>query len=156
MPRRGKVKRRVIPPDAKYNSSMVAKFINMCMLRGQKATAEKIVYSALDIIQRQLNKNPVEVLEQAIKNATPLLEVKARRVAGATYQVPVEVPPERGISKAMKWIIHSARERKGKPMAERLASEIIDAYNGQGASIKKKEDLHKMAEANRAFVHYRW
>jgi small subunit ribosomal protein S7 len=128
----------------------------MVMLRGQKATAERIVYSALDIVETRLRKNPMEVLEGAIKNATPLLQVKPRRVAGATYQVPVEVEPHRGLSMAMRWLIHSARAKKGKPMAERLASELIDAYQGQGATIKRREDLHKMAEANRAFVHYRW
>jgi len=156
MPRRYRPERRKIPPDPKYNNVMIAKFINKVMLRGQKATAEKIVYKALELVENQARKSGPEVLEQAIRNATPLLEVKPRRVAGATYQVPVEVPPERGVSIAMRWIIQHARARKGRPMAERLAAEILDAYQGVGATIKRREDLHKMAEANRAFVHYRW
>lgn len=156
MPRRYRPKRREIPPDPKYNSVIVQKFINKVMMRGQKATAEKIVYKAMEIIEKQTGKNGLEVLEQAIKNATPLLEVRPRRVAGATYQVPIEVPPDRGLSLAMRWIIQHARARKGRPMAERLAAEILDTYQGVGATIKRREDLHKMAEANRAFVHYRW
>jgi small subunit ribosomal protein S7 len=157
MPRRaGKVVKRVIAPDARYGSVTAAKFINKIMLWGQKATAERIVYHALQSAGQQLNSNPAEVLDQAIENATPLLMVKPRRVGGATYQVPVEVPSDRGRSLAMKWLITSARNRSGKSMAEKLASELIDAVQGQGTTIKKRTDVHKMAESNRAFVHYRW
>lgn len=156
MPRRAKVVRRQINPDPKYNSVVVAKFINKVIMRGQKATAERIVYKALELIGKRLNQEPVTVLEVALRNATPLLEVKPRRVGGATYQVPVEVRPERGASLAMSWLIHSARARAGRSMVEKLAAEIADAYQGQGLSIKKREDTHKMAEANKAFAHYRW
>jgi small subunit ribosomal protein S7 len=123
---------------------------------GKKSIAEWIVYSALEIVERQMHRDPVDVLEQAIRNATPLLQVKPRRVGGATYQVPVEVKGQRGISLAMKWLVAATRARSGKSMAEKLAAEIMDAAQGQGATIKKREDTHKMAEANRAFVHYRW
>jgi small subunit ribosomal protein S7 len=126
------------------------------MLHGKKATAERIVYDALDLVNKQLNTEPLTVLDQAIKNATPLLQVKSRRVGGATYQVPIEVEAERGLSLAMRWLISYARERGGKSMAEKLAAEIIDAAQGQGATIKKRQDTHKMAEANKAFAHYRW
>jgi small subunit ribosomal protein S7 len=157
MPRgSGKVVKRTPPPDAKYNSITVAKFINRLMLRGQKATAERIVYSALQLTAEQVNSNPEEALERAIKNAAPLLMVKSRRVGGATYQVPMEVGEDRGRTLAMRWLIASARARSGKSMEERLASELVDAVNGRGAAIKKREDLHKMAEANKAFAHYRW
>ena len=157
MPRRArKALKRIVPPDAKYNSITVSKFINRLMLRGQKPTAERIVYSALQITAQQVNSNPEEVLEQAIRNATPLLMVKSRRVGGATYQVPMEVAEDRGRSLAMRWLITSARTRSGKSMEEKLASELIDAINGRGATIKKRDDIHKMAEANKAFVHYRW
>ncbi len=156
MPRRGKVVKRQIKPDPKYNSSMVAKFINKVMLRGQKATAERIVYQALELASQRLKQPPLTILEQAVKNCTPLLRVKPRRVGGATYQVPVEVAPDQGVSIAMRWLIHSARARSGKSMVEKLAFELVDAAQGQGASIKKREEMHKMAEANRAFVHYRW
>ncbi len=156
MPRRAKVVRRQVKPDPKYGSSLVAKFINKVMLRGQKATAERIVYQALEVASQRLKQQPVAVLEQATKNVTPLLRVKPRRVGGATYQVPVEVPPDQGLSIAMRWLIHFARSRSGKSMVEKLASEFVDAIQGQGASIKKREEMHKMAEANKAFVHYRW
>ena len=135
---------------------MVAKFINRIMWEGRKATAETIVYDALDMVKEKLNAEPMEVLDQALKNATPLLQVKSRRVGGATYQVPIEVPPDRGMSLAMRWLIDFARARGGKSMAEKLASEIIDASKGQGATVKKRQDTHKMAEANKAFAHYRW
>ncbi len=151
-----KVVKRIPPPDAKYNSIMVAKFINRLMLRGQKATAERIVYNALQLTAQQVNSGPGEALERAIKNAAPLLMVKSRRVGGATYQVPMEVGEERGRALAMRWLIASARARSGKSMEEKLASEFIDAVNGRGAAIKKRDDLHKMAEANKAFAHYRW
>ena len=157
MPRgAGKVVKRIPPPDAKYNSITVAKFINRLMLRGQKATAEHIVYNALQITAQQVNNNPEEALERAIKNAAPLLMVKSRRVGGATYQVPMEVGEDRGRTLAMRWLIASARARSGKSMEERLASELVDAVNGRGVAIKKRDDLHKMAEANKAFAHYRW
>ena len=123
---------------------------------GKKRTSEGIVYGALQLLEQQVSKDPVTALEQAVRNATPLLEVKPRRVGGATYQVPVEVRPERGLSLAMRWLVGSARGRKGKSMKERLAAELIDAFQGQGVTIKKREDTHKMAEANRAFAHYRW
>jgi len=126
------------------------------MLCGKKSTAESIVYGALELLEQQVSKDPVSALEQAVKNATPLLQVKPRRVGGATYQVPVEVTPDRGLFLAMKWLITSARARSGRSMAERLAAELSDAFGGQGTTIKKREDTHRMAEANRAFAHYRW
>ncbi|MCK4387740.1 MAG: 30S ribosomal protein S7 [Dehalococcoidia bacterium] len=157
MPRRaGKVIKRIVPPDAKYNSTTVAKFINRLMLRGQKTTAERIVYDAVELASQQLNSDPAELLEQAIGNATPLLMVKPRRVGGATYQVPVEVEKDRGRSIATRWLIDSARSRTGKSMKEKLAAELIDIIQGRGATIKRREDAHRMAEANKAFVHYRW
>ena len=157
MPRRAKKSlQREIPPDAKYNSVIVAKFINKVMQRGQKATAERIVYNALQLAGQQLSKEPVETMEQAIKNVTPLLMVKPRRVGGATYQVPLEVEPRRGQSLSMKWLINSSRARTGKSMKEKLASELVDAIQGRGAAVKKHDDLHRMAEANKAFAHYRW
>jgi small subunit ribosomal protein S7 len=157
MPRRAqRVVKVVVPPDAKYGSVTMAKFINKVMLRGQKATAERIVYNALNLAGQQIEGNPTEVLEQAIKSATPLLMIKSRRVGGATYQVPVEVEKERGRSLAMRWLITSARARSGKSMEEKLADELVDAIQGRGATIKRRSDLHRMAEANKAFVHYRW
>ena len=157
MPRRArKVIKRIVPPDAKYNSTTVAKFINRLMLRGQKTTAERIVYDAVELASQQLNNDPAELLEQAIGNATPLLIVKPRRVGGTTYQVPVEVEKDRGRSIATRWLIASARSRTGKSMKEKLAAELIDIIQGRGATIKRREDAHRMAEANKAFVHYRW
>ena len=157
MPRGARrVVKRIPPPDAKYNSITVAKFINRLMLRGQKATAERVVYNALQITGQQVNSNPEEALEQAIKNVAPLLMVKSRRVGGATYQVPTEVGEDQGRALAMKCLIASARARSGKSMEEKLASELVDAVNGRGTAIKKRDDLHKMAEANKAFAHYRW
>jgi small subunit ribosomal protein S7 len=156
MPRRARLFKRVTIPEPKYNNLTLTKFMNKIMLSGKKSTAEQIVYGAMDIIEQQEKKPPVEVFEQAIKNATPQLEAKPRRVGGATYQVPVEVPAERGQSLAIRWLIKASRERAGKSMAERLAAELSDASKGQGVTIKKKEDTHKMAEANRAFAHYRW
>ena len=156
MPRRGRAITRELIPDAKYNNVTASRLINKIMMRGQKATAERIVYDAFQIMERQEHKAPASILEQAVKNATPLLEVKPRRVGGATYQVPVEVRPERSLSLAMRWLVKSARARAGKSMAERLATELIDASKGQGTTIKKRDDTHKMAEANRAFAHYRW
>jgi small subunit ribosomal protein S7 len=151
-----KLVKRIPLPDAKYNSITVAKFINKLMVRGQKATAERIIYNALQLTAQQVNSNPEEALEQAIKNVAPLLMVKSRRVGGATYQVPTEVGEEQGRALAVKWLIVSARARSGKSMEEKLASELVDAVNGRGAAIKKRDDLHKMAEANKAFAHYRW
>lgn len=148
--------RRVVSPDAKYSNSTVGKFINRLMVRGQKTTAERIVYDAMELAGQQLNGDPAELLEQAIGNATPLLMVKPRRVGGATYQVPVEVEKDRGRSLAVRWLIASARVRTGKSMKEKLAAEMIDTIQGRGATIKRREDAHKMADANKAFVHYRW
>lgn len=156
MPRRNRPERREIPPDVKYNSVLVAKFINNVMQRGKKSLAERIMYQAMDIISERTNKDPLEVFEQAIREAMPMVEVRPRRVGGATYQVPVEVRKERQQALAFRWIIESARSRPGKTMAEKLANELLDAYQGTGAAIKKKEDTHKMAEANKAFAHYRW
>jgi small subunit ribosomal protein S7 len=157
MPRGARrVIKRTPPPDAKYDSVTVAKFINRIMLRGQKSTAERVVYNALQRTADQVNSEPAEALEQAIKNVAPLLMVKSRRVGGATYQVPTEVVEEKGRALAMKWLITSARARSGKSMEEKLAGELVDAVNGRGAAIKKRDDIHKMAEANKAFAHYRW
>jgi len=156
MPRRGEVAKREMAPDAKYQNEHLARFINKVMQCGKKSTAERIIYKSLDIIEERTRENGLDVFEQAVKNATPLLKVKPRRVGGATYQVPVEVPPEQGLSLAMRWLVQSARARRGKAMAERLALELIDASRGEGATIKKRHDTHRMAEANRAFVHYRW
>lgn len=156
MPRRVRVITRQTPTDAKYDSEIVARFINRVMMRGKKSVAERIVYDALDIIEQQGAKEPASVLEQAVRNVTPQLEVKARRVGGATYQVPIEVRPERGRSLALRWLIATARARAGKSMAAKLAAELSDASKGQGTAVKKREDTHKMAEANRAFAHYRW
>jgi len=156
MPRRAKVVKRQIIPDPKYGNHTVARFINRIMKDGKKATAERIIYDALDLAGQQLKTEPVEILEQAIKNTTPLLQVKSRRVGGATYQVPIEVQPDRGTFLAMRWLVNYARARNGKSMAEKLAAEFVDAAQGQGASIKKRQDTHKMAESNKAFAHYRW
>lgn len=157
MPRRAKrVVKRIISPDAKYGNISVTSFINKIMLRGQKATGERITYNALQLASQRLGNDPIEVLEQAIRDATPLLMVKPRRVGGATYQIPVEVEKDRGRSLAMRWIITSARARSGKSMAEKLASELVDIIQGQGATIKRRDNAHRMAEANRAFAHYRW
>jgi len=156
MPRRARVIKREIFPDAKYQNVTIVRLVNKVMSRGKKSLAERIVYDALRIIEQQESKEPVSVLEQALRNATPLLEVKPRRVGGATYQVPVEVRPDRGLSLAIRWLLKSARARSGKSMAEKLAAELTDAAKAQGVTIKKREDTHKMAEANRAFAHYRW
>jgi len=156
MSRRARAKKREIPPDAKYQNVTVAKLINKVMMCGKKSTAERIVYDALQVMEQEMSKPPVTLLEQAVKNATPLLEVKPRRVGGATYQVPIEVPPDRAFSLAIRWLVNSARARAGKSMAEKLAAELSDASKRQGVTIKRREDVHKMAEANRAFAHYRW
>lgn len=156
MSRRSRAIPREVAPDAKYQSATVAKLINKIMERGKKSTAEKIIYGALTRIEQQESKGPVTVLEEAVRNATPQLEVKSRRIGGATYQVPVEVRPARSFSLAIRWLVASATARPGKSMAEKLAGEISDAAKGQGATIKKRDDTHRMAEANRAFAHYRW
>jgi len=156
VPRRGRVTKREIPLDAKHHNMIVARLINKVMKDGKKSTAETIVYDALQIMEQQERKAPVSILEQAIRNATPLLQVKPRRVGGATYQVPVEVNRDRGLFLAIRWLITSTRARAGKSMAEKLAAELSDASKGQGVTIKKREDTHRMAEANRAFAHYRW
>ena len=156
MSRRSRATIREIPPDGRYDNVIVARLINKVMKCGKKSTAERIVYSALATIGGQESKDPVTVLEQAVRNATPQLEVKSRRIGGATYQVPVEVRPDRSLSLAMRWLIASAKARPGKSMAEKLAGELSDAAKGQGVTIKKRDDTHRMAEANRAFAHYRW
>ncbi len=156
MPRRGYVKRRELSPDWKFNSTLVTKFINKVMWDGKKTLAEKIVYGAMDIIKEKMKEDPLKVLQKAVDNVKPLIETRSRRVGGATYQVPVEVLPHRQISVAVRWIVEFARKRSGKSMAEKLAAEIMDAYHNRGASVKKREDTHKMAEANRAFAHFRW
>ena len=156
MPRHGNIKKRKIGPDPKYGSEMVHKFINKLMYDGKKSKAEKIVYGAMETAAAKLKCTPLEVFEKVIKNVSPLMEVKPRRVGGATYQVPVEVRPDRGLSLAMRWLVKSARAKHGKSMTEKLAAELIDAFQGQGVTIKRREDTHKMAEANRAFAHYRW
>jgi small subunit ribosomal protein S7 len=145
-----------VEPDPKYNSELVARFINRLMQRGKKSVAARIMYDAFDIIEERTRRNPLEVFHQAMDNATPALEVRSRRVGGATYQIPVEVRPERRTSLAIRWLIQSAQARKGRPMAERLADELMDASRNTGTTVKKKDDTHKMAEANRAFAHYRW
>ena len=156
MPRRGKVVKTVIPPDAIYGSKNVARLINGVMTCGKKSKSERIVYGAFGIIERQLKRSSLDIFEQALKNATPVLEVKPRRVGGATYQVPVEVMGARRTSLAMRWLIQAARARSGRSMVEKLAAELINAAQGQGAAIKRREDTHRMAEANKAFAHYRW
>jgi small subunit ribosomal protein S7 len=156
MPRRNRPPKREISPDIKYNSVLVSQFINKLMARGKKSTAQRIFYDALDIVEARAKRPGLEVFEQAVKNVTPILEVKPRRVGGATYQVPVEVRPDRRLSLAIRWLVQSTRKRSGKSMAEKLASELLDAANNTGATSKRREDTHKMAEANRAFAHYRW
>jgi len=155
MPRKGRVTKRIITPDPKYNDQIVAKFVNCIMRRGKKSLAESIFYDSLDIINKSTKKDSLEVFKQALDNVKPVLEVKSKRIGGATYQVPVEVSSDRRTSLAMRWIINYAKARKGKSMGEKLAQEIIDASKGEGTSVKKKEDVHKMAEANKAFAHYR-
>jgi small subunit ribosomal protein S7 len=156
MPRRARVIKRNIPPDAKYNNTTIARLINRIMIHGKKSTAERVIYDALQIIEQRESKDPVSIVEQAVKNATPLLEVKPRRVGGATYQVPVEVRADRSFSLALRWLVTAARARAGKSMAEKLAAELSDTSKRQGAAVKKRDDTHRMAEANRAFAHYRW
>jgi small subunit ribosomal protein S7 len=156
MPRKREVKKREILPDPKYHDLLTAKFINGVMRRGKKSTGEGIFYGALDIVKEKTHSDPLKVFSQAMNNVKPLIEVRPRRVGGATYQVPVEVRPERKIALAIRWIIGYAKQRSEKTMEEKLSAELIDAANNRGAAIKKKEDTHKMAEANKAFAHYRW
>jgi small subunit ribosomal protein S7 len=156
MPRRREVQKRQIIPDPKYNDQDVAKFVNTLMLDGKKSTAESIVYGAFDLIEERRGEDPVHIFKKALENVKPVLEVKSRRVGGATYQVPVEVDPGRRMALAMRWIRNFARKRAGRSMIDRLANELMDASDLRGAAVKKREDTHKMAEANRAFAHYRW
>lgn len=155
MRRRRAVKRDVLP-DPKYGSKLITKFVNCMMLDGKKGVSESIFYKAMDIIGQKSEKDPVEVFIQALENTKPVVEVKSRRVGGATYQVPIEIRPERRQALAIRWLIRYSRDRHEKTMYQRLASELMDAFNNSGSSIKKKEDTHKMAEANKAFAHYRW
>ena len=156
MPRRREVPKRTVTPDPKYKSETVAKFINVVMRHGKKAVAERIVYGALNAIATRGKSDPVETFNQAIDNVRPMVEVKSRRVGGATYQVPVEVRAKRQLALAMRWVVDAARTRGGKSMGVRLADELLDASEKRGSAVKKREDVHRMAEANKAFSHYRW
>lgn len=156
MPRRREVPERVIVPDAKYNSKLVSKFIKTIMRDGKKSIAESILYDAMDIIEKKINESPIKTFEQALENVKPMIEVKSRRVGGSTYQVPTEIRPSRRTALGIRWIIDFARKRSEKGMVNKLSAELLDAANKRGASIKKKEDTHKMADANKAFAHYRW
>jgi small subunit ribosomal protein S7 len=156
MPRKGEVKKREVLPDPKYGDKTVTKFVNTIMSRGKKSTAEAILYGSLEIVTAKTKEDSLGVFKRALENTRPTVEVRSRRVGGATYQVPVEVRPQRRLSLSMRWLIESARDRSEKSMEEKLAAELIDAANNRGTAIKKKEDTHRMAEANRAFAHYRW
>jgi small subunit ribosomal protein S7 len=156
VPRRGKVIRRPTPPDARYNNLWVQVMINKIMKKGKKSIAERIMYQALEAAAERTKEDPVQVFETAVRNVMPTLEVRPRRVGGATYQIPLEVRPSRRLSLAMRWILGAARARQGRPMAERLATELVEAFREQGTAIKRRDDTHRMAEANKAFVHYRW
>ncbi len=156
MPRRRVAEKREILPDPKYGSKVVSKFVNALMEDGKKSTAERAIYGSFDILRQKTGQDPLKVFKQALENAKPVLEVRPRRVGGATYQVPVEIRPQRRMALGFRWLITYARGRAEKTMRERLAGELLDAYNNTGASVKKKEDTHKMADANRAFAHYRW
>ena len=156
MPRRGPAPRRDLMPDPIYRSLLVTQLVNKVLQEGKRSLAERIVYDALNRAEAQLRRPPVDIFEQALRNSTPVLEVKPRRVGGATYQVPVEIKGDRRVSLAMRWLIQSARNRTGKTMADKLAGELLDAFHGQGATVKKRDDTHRMAEANKAFAHYRW
>lgn len=156
MSRKGPAPKRAIIPDPRFNNLRIAKFMNMLMRGGKKGVAERIMYGALDLVSQRTGKDPMTVFQDAMDKATPMVEVRARRVGGATYQVPVEVRPERRNSLAMRWLIAGARGRSGRTMMERLASELADASQGVGAAVKKREDTHRMAEANKAFAHYKW
>lgn len=154
--RRRRAPKRKILPDPKFKNMLVAKFVNVLLIQGKKSKAQTIIYETFDILGSKTNENPLEVFKKAVENARPLLETKSRRIGGATYQVPVEVKPERGATLAMRWVRDFARSKKGRPMQEKLAAELLDCYNKTGSTIKKREDVHKMAESNRAFSHYRW
>jgi small subunit ribosomal protein S7 len=156
MPRRARVFHRPVAPDARFHNQTITKFINKMMVSGKKAIAEGIMYDALTIVENQTRRSPVETFELALRNVTPLLEVKPRRVGGATYQVPVEIRAERRAALAIRWLIEAARKRSGRSMAEKLAGELLDASHGTGTTIKRREDTHRMADANKAFAHYRW
>lgn len=156
MPRRGIIKKRKVPPDPFYNSTVVARFVNLFLRKGKKTTAEKVVYGTMDILKQKTKEDPLKILEKALENVRPFLETKSRRVGGANYQVPIEVAPGRSFSLGVRWLIKYATERSGKSMQEKLSAEIIDAVNNRGGAVKKREDTHKMAEANRAFAHYKW
>jgi small subunit ribosomal protein S7 len=156
MPRRARVVKREIPADARFGSKSLARFINKIMIDGKKSLAERIVYQALERAENQVRRPAVDVFDQALRNVTPVLEVKPRRVGGATYQVPVEIKGDRRTSLAMRWLVQSARSRSGKTMIDKLAGELVDAFQGQGATVKRRDDTHRMAEANKAFAHYRW
>jgi small subunit ribosomal protein S7 len=156
MSRRARAIKRPVTPDIRYSSALVSEFVNRMMRGGKKSVALSVIYDAFDLIEQRAKRPPLEVFEQAIKNATPMIEVKPRRVGGATYQVPVEVPTDRRNTLAMRWVLAAARSRGGKSMADKLAGELMDAAQGNGAAIKKREETHKMAEANRAFAHFRW
>lgn len=156
MSRKGSIAKRKILPDPKFHDKLISKFVNKVMLQGKKSTAEGIVYGSFDIIQGKLNDDPLKLFKQALENIKPVVEVRSRRVGGATYQVPMEVRPERRVSLGLRWLVDYARERGERTMADRLAAEIMDALNNRGAAVKKRDDVHKMAEANKAFAHYRW
>ncbi len=156
MPRRREIAKRVILPDPKYKNTLVAKFVNNLLKEGKKSTAESILYGAFDIIERKAKESPVELFERAVSNVKPVIEVKSRRVGGSTYQVPTEVATSRRVALAIRWIISNAKDRAEKTMREKLAGEFMDAANNRGGSIKKRESVHKMAEANKAFAHYRF
>ncbi len=156
MGRRGRAPRRQIPPDPVYNSELAARLINKVMRDGKKGLVQRIFYQAMDLIRERAHRDPLDVLEAAVKNAMPALEVRPRRVGGATYQVPMEVRPERRLSMAIRWLVESARTRGERTMVERLAAELLDAANNTGATVRRRDELHRMAEANRAFAHYRW
>jgi small subunit ribosomal protein S7 len=156
MPRRGRFEKHPLQPDPVYNSQLVSRFVNKLMMRGKKGLAERILYDTIDELERRAKRPGIEVFEQAVRNATPVIEVKPRRVGGATYQVPVEIKGDRRQSLAIRWILMAARKRTGRSMSDRLAAELMDASNNTGTTIKRREDTHKMAEANRAFAHYRF
>ena len=154
--RRRKAEQRAVPPDPQYGNVELARFINRIMLKGKKTVAQRIVYSAMEIVEQQAHRPPLEVFQEALRNATPLLQVKARRVGGATYQVPIEIRGERRFSLATRWLVQAARRRGEKTMVRRLAGEILDAYRHEGQAVRRREESHRMAEANKAFAHYRW
>jgi len=156
MPRRSAISQRVVNPDPRYNDKLVSKLINVIMRKGKKSTAEKICYQSMDFIKTKTGNDPLKIFKTAVDNVKPMLEVKSRRVGGASYQVPVEIRPNRRMALALRWLTQYAQQRSGKSMQEKLAAEILDASNNTGGAIKKKEDTHRMAEANKAFAHYRW